>query len=232
MAEKSSLWFFQNVDLYDLLCPVKTGQADQSHKMVTFNKNDFIYFTHEPSKAIYMIEEGRVKVGHVMDNGKEVVKAILSKGEIFGELALAGEEQRADYAQALDNKTRVCPMTVDEMKALMAENQELSFKVVKLIGDRVQKLERKLESLVFKNARTRVLEFLRDAAEWKGQKVGFEIMIRTSLTHQDIAGLTGSSRQTVTTILNELKDSNIINFNRRQILIRDLESLKRMIQSA
>lgn len=232
MTEKSSLWFFQNVDLYDLLCPVKTSQADQSHKMATYNKNDFIYFTHEPSKAIYMIEEGRVKVGHVMDNGKEVVKAILSKGEIFGELALAGEELRADYAQALDNKTRVCPMTVEEMKALMAENQELSFKVVRLIGDRVQKLERKLESLVFKNARTRVLEFLRDAAEWKGQKVGFEIMIRTSLTHQDIAGLTGSSRQTVTTILNELKDSNIINFNRRQILIRDLESLKQMIQSA
>ena len=88
------------------------------------------------------------------------------------------------------------------------------------------KLERKLELLVFKDARTRVIEFLKDAAAWKGKKVGFETMIPTRLTHKDIAALTGTSRQTVTTILNELKDKNLINFDRKKILIRDLAALK------
>jgi CRP/FNR family cyclic AMP-dependent transcriptional regulator len=88
------------------------------------------------------------------------------------------------------------------------------------------KLERKLELLVFKDARTRVVEFLKDAASWKGKKVGSETMIATPLTHKDIAALTGTSRQTVTTILNELKDKNLINFDRKKILIRDLAALK------
>jgi CRP/FNR family cyclic AMP-dependent transcriptional regulator len=108
----------------------------------------------------------------------------------------------------------------------MYANHELSFKMLKLVGLRLIKLERKLELLVFKDARTRIVEFLKDTASWKGKKVGFETLIPTKLTHKDIASLTGTSRQTVTTVLNELKDQNLINFDRRRILIRDLEKLK------
>ena len=122
--------------------------------------------------------------------------------------------------------TTICPLSITELAELMKENRELSFKILKLIGLRLMKLERKLELLVFKDARTRVIEFLKDAAAWKGKKVGFETMIQTRLTHKDIAALTGTSRQTVTTILNELKDKNLINFDRKKILIRDLATLK------
>ena len=108
----------------------------------------------------------------------------------------------------------------------MYSNQELSFKMLKLVGLRLIKLERKLELMVFKDARTRIVEFLKDTASWKGKKVGFETLIPTKLTHKDIASLTGTSRQTVTTILNDMKENNLINFDRRRILIRDLEKLK------
>jgi CRP/FNR family cyclic AMP-dependent transcriptional regulator len=140
-------------------------------------------------------------------------------------MGLAGEEKRGDFAQAMDANTIVCPLSIEELKNLMYQNRELSFKILKLIGFRLMKLERKLELLVFKDARTRIVEFLKDAASWKGKKVGFETLIPTKLTHKDIAALTGTSRQTVTTILNELKDQNLINFDRKRILIRDLEKL-------
>ncbi|QSE98890.1 Crp/Fnr family transcriptional regulator [Fulvivirga lutea] len=226
MNEKSNLWFFEEVDLFNVLCPHKTAGLQDKHEFTTYKKNEFIYFADEQAKYIYMIAEGRVKIGHYSDDGKEIVKAILGAGEIFGELALTGEERRADFAQAMDDNTNVCPVSIDEMRGLMADNKELSFKIYKLIGLRIRKLERKVESLVFKDARTRVIEFLKDAAAWKGKKVGFETMIPTKLTHKDIANLTGTSRQTVTTILNELKEANLINFDRRKILIRDLEQLK------
>ena len=86
-------------------------------------------------------------------------------------------------------------------------------------------MERKIESLVFKDARTRIIDFLRDTALEKGQKVGFEMMIKNHFTHKDIASLTGTSRQTVTTVMNELREKNLINFDRRRILIRDMEKL-------
>jgi len=195
------------------------------HQYLHFKRDQFIYFPEEAADNLYMISEGRVKIGHYLEDGKEVVKSILTTGEIFGELALAGEEKRSDFAQAMDDKTIVCPLSIEELKNLMFENRDLSFKILKLVGLRLMKLERKLELLVFKDARTRIIEFLKDAASWKGKKVGSETMIPTRLTHKDIAALTGTSRQTVTTILNELKDKNLINFDRKKILIRDLEKL-------
>ena len=210
MSETSNLWYFENVDLFELLCPTKVGNMEENQIITKFNKGDFIYFPEDQVKNVYMIAEGRIRIGTYNDDGKEIVKAILSTGELFGEMALTGEEIRSDFAQAMDNNTRVCPMSVDDMQKLMADNNELSFKIVKLMGLRLRKLERRIESLVFKDARTRIVEFLKEAAEWKGRKVGYETLIPTSLTHKDIAQLTGTSRQTVTTILNELKDDNII----------------------
>lgn len=221
----SALWYFESVNLYQILCPHKVKTLADKHTYLTLKKDQFIYFPGEPASHIYMIVNGRVRIGHYQDSGKEVITAILTTGEIFGELAVAGEDTRKDFAQAME-PTTICPLSLDELKALMKDNRELSFKLLKLVGLRLMKLERKLEMLVFKDARTRVIEFLKDAASWKGKKVGYETMIPTRLTHQDIAALTGTSRQTVTTILNELKEKNLINFDRKKILIRDLENLK------
>jgi CRP-like cAMP-binding protein len=226
MTNASALWYFESVNLYDILCPHKVKPMAERHTFNYFKKDQFIYFPDEPATYIYMIANGRIKIGHYLDDGKEVVTAILGMGEIFGELALAGEETRRDFAQAMDDNTTVCPLGIDDLKALMWENKELSFKMLKLVGLRLMKLERKLELLVFKDARTRIVEFIKDSATYKGKKVGYETLIPTKLTHKDIASLTGTSRQTVTTILNELKEKNLINFDRKRILVRDLANLK------
>ena len=224
MANTAALWYFESVNLYNILCPHKVKIMGDKHEFLTYKRDQFIYMPDETASHIYMIVNGRVKIGRYLEEGQEVVSAILSTGEIFGELALAGEDKRKDFAQAAVD-TIICPLTIDELKELMKDNKELSFKILKLIGLRLMKLERKLELLVFKDARTRIIEFLKDAASWKGKKVGYETMIPTNLTHRDIASLTGTSRQTVTTILNELKEKNLINFDRKKILIRDLEKL-------
>ena len=206
----ANIWYFQDVDLFNMLCPHKVKTIQERHQFNYFKKNDFVYFPNDKAKNIYMIANGRIKIGYYNDEGKEIVKAILGEGEIFGELILVGEEVRTDFAQAMDDDTTICPVSLEDMQALMVENKELSFKIYKIIGLRIKKLERKIESLVFKDARTRKIEFLKDAAAWKGKKVGYETMIPTKLTHKDIANLTGTSRQTDTTIQNELKESNLI----------------------
>lgn len=225
MPNTSALWYFESVNLYNMLCPHKVKRMAEKHEFIKYKRQQFIYMPDDSATHIYMVVNGKVKVGHYLEDGEEVLSAILTTGEIFGELAMAGEERRKDFAQAME-ETVICPLTIDELKMLMYDNKDLSFKILKLIGLRIMKLERKLELLVFKDARTRIVEFLKDVAAWRGKKVGYETLIQTSLTHKDIASLTGTSRQTVTTILNELKDQNLINFNRKQILIRDLDTLK------
>ncbi|MCB0557912.1 MAG: winged helix-turn-helix domain-containing protein, partial [Phaeodactylibacter sp.] len=86
-------------------------------------------------------------------------------------------------------------------------------------------MEQRLESLVFKDSRTRIIEFLHELGEKKGQRVGYEMLVRKFMTHQEIANLTATSRQTVTTVLNELRNRNLLTFNRKRLLIRDMDKL-------
>ena len=174
MNERSNLWFFEDVNLYEVLCPHKVEGMKDKHTFVDFKKDEFIYFPDQPSDHIYLIANGRIKIGGYTEDGRENIKTILSKGEIFGELALIGEEKRSDFALAMDNETRVCPMSIEDMQMLMAENRPLSLKIFKLIGFRIKKLERRIESLVFKDAKSRIIDFLKDLAYEKGKRLALK----------------------------------------------------------
>lgn len=231
MGENSNFWFFEDVDLYNIFCPHKVKSMADKHEFKRYKKGDFIYMPDEPYKYVYLISDGRIKIGSYTSDGEEVVKAILSRGEIFGELAIAGEQKTKEFAKALDHSTVICPLTIEELKMMMKDNEELNFAIIKVIGLKLRKVERKVESMVFKDSKTRVIDFLLEMGEEKGKKVGYETMIKNHYTHKDISRLTGTSRQTVTTVFNELRDLNFINFDRRRILIRDMDKLRSLSET-
>ena len=120
----------------------------------------------------------------------------------------------------------ICAMTKEQMEMMMADNAMFSLKLTKLIGFRLRRTERKLNALIFKDSATRISEFVKDLAEDYGKKIANgEILVKHNFTHQEIANLTATSRQTVTTVLNELKTNGIINLERKQILVRDITKL-------
>lgn len=219
-------WFLEDVDIKSMMDKekMKAGRQMPGHRELIFKKGDAIYMPKEASDKIYFILEGRVKIGSFNDEGKEVTKIIIGSGEIFGELALVGEERRRDHAVAME-KTTICMMTMAEVQMLMKEHSAIGMFFMKLMGNRALDIEKRLESLVFRDSRTRIVEFLLDMADKKGQRVGYETVIRKFLTHQDIANMTATSRQTVTTVLNDLRTKNLLTFNRKRLLIRDLEKL-------
>ena len=220
-----SFWYLENIDVTGIFCPKKIGRGDlEKHTHKTYQKGDYIYLPDEHADKIYFLTEGRVKIGTYGESGKEITKAILNKGEVFGELSLIGEDKRRDFAYAME-ETLLCVLTVEEMKSLLRDHNALNLFLMRIMGSRVLEMEQRLESLVFKDSRTRIIEFLKGLAEKKGQRVGYEMLVRKFMTHQEIANLTATSRQTVTTVLNELRNKNILTFNRRRLLIRDMELL-------
>ncbi len=140
-------------------------------------------------------------------------------------MGIVGEAKRKDFAIAMDDDTRMCTISTEEFRGSMAKNPDLSLAVTKTIGEKLRKIERRLESLIFKDARERIIDFMRETADKYGKVIGDEILVKHNLTHQDIANLTATSRQTVTKVLNDLKDNNLIYMERNRFLIRDISQL-------
>ncbi len=188
-------------------------------------KYSYIYLPDEPSDTIYFLSQGMVKTATHSDDGKEVIKSLIQPLAMFGEMGIIGEARRKDLAQALRDEVHVFTLKVEDLKKLMRSNFLLCDRVMALFGKRLLRAEDKLESLIFKDARTRIVEFIKESVSRSGRKVGLEMLLKHSLTHQDIANITCTSRQTVTLVLNELRKSDLIYFNRGKILVRDMAKL-------
>ncbi|NER15540.1 cyclic nucleotide-binding domain-containing protein [Leptobacterium flavescens] len=216
-----SLWFLDDVDLFKIFCPHKYKGFKEKHSFDFYKKGDYIYMQEDRANKVYLINEGKIKIGYYTDDGEEVVTAILSKGDIFGEKAILGEEKRDEFARSFSRRTSICVLTSDVMQDMMRENQSFSLKIHKILGFRIKKLERRLQLLLFKDSKTRLLEFLLELYEEYGHccpETGDKV-IEHPYTQKDIAGLIGTSRSTLNIILNELRDARIVNFSRKEIRI-------------
>ena len=215
----NSLWYFKDVNLFKLLCPHKFKEYKECHSFDRYKRNDYVYFEADAATKVYLIEKGKVKIGFYTEDGTEVVNSILSKGEIFGEKAILGEEIRNEFAQSVDNTTSICPIGVETMHEMMRGNKTFSLRIYKFLGFRFKKLERRLQLLLFKDTKTRLVEFLNELCEEFGhdcEKTGDKV-IEHPYTQKDIASLIGTSRPNLNTLLNELKEAKIINFDRKEI---------------
>lgn len=213
----------------DVLRDLPEDQQDFIQRFVqikSYPKNTFIYSPGEEAYWVYFVTEGVVKTGTISKEGKEVIKNILYKGEMFGELGLSGMIERPDFASSLKGEVEVVRIPVKILKDLINRNPAVGLRMIEKLGARITRSEKRLEQLVFDDARTRIIGFLTEQAEKNGMKFADETLIRHGFTHQDMANITGTSRQLVTIVLNDLKKENLINFDRSSILIRDVSKLK------
>jgi len=221
----TKLDFLKDVKLFSDLSDEKLLGLSRLMSQRKVVKHQFIYNTGEPCHELYFLNNGIVKIGKHSDDGKEIIRSIIQPSAIFGEGGVVGAKNYDNFAKAMDTKVSFYVLKVEDFKSFLSQNPELSFKLISSLGDKLRNAEKRFESLVFKDARARIIDFLKDNAKNFGRQVGYEMLIKHSLTQQDIANFTGTSRQTVTSVLNDLKKSNKIHFKRKSILIRDVASL-------
>ncbi len=222
----SKLTFLEQFPLFTSFNDEEKKMLGQMVELKKRPKYSYVYVPGDQSDKIFFLVKGTIKIGSHSNDGKEVIKAILHPMAMFGEMCVVGEQNRKDFARVMNQDAQYFTLKVEDFKRLMRSNHQLSVNVLNMIGDRLRRVEDRLESLIFKDARTRIIDFIKDSANKRGRQVGFETLIKHSLTQQDIANLTGTSRQTVTSVLNELKKLNLIYFTRKSILVRDLAKLE------
>lgn len=194
-------------------------------KTQLFKKGKTVYSQNESTQNIYFLLNGIVKIHTVGKQDQIMIKDIIYPSRFFGENALFSDIENMEAAISIDNKTEVLVIPTNTFRALSTKHPELLSILLTEIGKKLVQKEEKLASFHFNDAKSRIINFIKETARNIGIKVGYETLIKHSFTQQDIANITGTSRQTVTFVMNSLKKNNIIHFDRKRILIRDLSQL-------
>ena len=225
MAERTKIWDLQNFNLFkEVEDQTLTDLADLSQMNYT-NKKEVVYFPEEPSNTIYMLISGKIKISRISPDGRSVILALLGAGEIFGESAILGQETHQNLAEVVEDAV-VCAIDRKAFLKILEKSNALSRQFRTHLGLRIRKVESQIEDLVFKDAHFRVLNFLLRYMEDFGKQMENLWEVRPFLTHQEIAELTATCRQTVNAILNELKSAGKIDFSPQFLRTPGPESLR------
>jgi CRP-like cAMP-binding protein len=221
------LWYIKHAEFFSWLGDEEQQQLALRTEMVSCRRNCQLFFADDPSDNIYLVKEGQVKLTRTSAEGREIILDILGPGEIFGELALAGEKVRSHSAEALRDAL-VCIIPRKIFEDLLKRHPEMTLRVLKLVGLRRRQLEMKLEDLIFQPLAGRLALALLGQARRHGttEKDG---SIRIPITQSDLAHLIGASREAVAEQLAELKRQGLIDTSYRAIRLTDSGGLKKYL---
>lgn len=222
MSER--LWYLKSCDLFQQLNHDQLTALESRCRVRKCPRNTPIYLPADQADGVLLLAEGRVKIGSFTEEGKQTILAFIEPGEVFGELSLMGSQEREEYAEAVEKST-VILIPGDVMQQLLVENPNVSLGVTKLFGLRRQRVERRLKYLLFRSNRERLVHLLLELAEQYGRQVDGGVELRIKLSHQDLASIIGSTRETVTVVLGELQSEGRLQLGRRKIVLTDMAKL-------
>jgi CRP-like cAMP-binding protein len=223
-------WILKRCDLFEKLTDDQAERLERNASLRNFPKGSIIYAPHDPGRSVLVLAEGRVKLKGITPDGKETIVAFIEEGELFGELAIVDDAPRDEFAESVVDST-VLAIACETLFELVDELPAFSFKVTRLLGLRRRRIETRLRNILFRSNRQRVAGILLELLEASRERTGEERRITPRLSHQEIAGLIGSTRETVTLVLGQLQLEGLIKVGRRSITIVDRHGLSLVTNS-
>ena len=217
-------WYLKRCELFELLEGTQIAKLESQSQVRTFDRKNLVYLPDDESDSVLLLASGRVRIYHLTPEGKETLLAFIDPGELFGELSIIGQTEREEFAETME-KSQIVKIPGNTIRELMADNASVTMGVTKLIGLRRQRFERRLKSLMFQPNRDRLIFLLLELAERYAVPHPNGTALRIRLSHQEMANIIGSTRETVTVVLGELRHEQLIEVKRRQVIIKNIDRL-------
>ncbi|WP_159888281.1 Crp/Fnr family transcriptional regulator [Paenibacillus puerhi] len=193
-----------------------------------YKKGTILFFEGDTGDEFFLIQSGVVKVYRI-DNAKEIILSLFHEGDFFGEMALIQKGlQRSATAETLDNCS-IFTLVRSEFQAFMERSPKICLRLMETTMERLRKANEQIYDLTFLDVRSRIIKTIFRLSEEYGQSKSTGTLINMKLTHQQLANLVGTVRESVTKVLQELQEDNIITINKKFISVKDAEALKKMI---
>jgi CRP/FNR family transcriptional regulator, cyclic AMP receptor protein len=185
--------------------------------------NTLIYTPEHPVEMVFMVNEGRVHLYQLGTDGKRVTTALLNTGTLFGEMMLLGQSMNGHFAETV-TACVLCAMTVTDVRDLLLSDLRISNRLVYLLGKRLWDVQRQLSVVTLKPVPQRIAWALTYLTEESGKET-------LQVTHEVIASLVGTTRETVTKVLNDFQSKHLITLGRGQIIVLDIEALIQLMET-
>ncbi len=221
---QAKYWHLRHVDLFDGLASSEVRRLGDFFDTELIESGEQIYRPGDLSDRIYVLKAGKVKISRTSEDGREFILYFIRSGEVFGELAITGEELREGSATVVDDAF-ICTIRRQDFEAFLMSHPEVSLEISRIIGQRKQQIERRLLDLVTKDVRTRLAHTLAQLAEDFGDEEDGHVRIDLRLTQSDLAQLVGSTRETTSTVFNEFKRQGLVDSEGRTIWVLDHDAL-------
>jgi CRP/FNR family transcriptional regulator, cyclic AMP receptor protein len=223
--DKRILWYLRKVPILTDLAADALQRLSELVELKEIRRRQVIYLPGDPGVAVYLVNGGRVKVSKVTRDGKELTLAYRGPGEIFGETCLIDGGPREEMAEAMENAL-VTEIERDQFEKLLQTQASLGWRMTKVLAQRRREVENKIENLVFKDVNSKLAELLLRLGNEYGVDDARGTLVALKITHQEMANLIGSTRETVSLTLAQFKRKGLIQTEGRKVIIADKEGLR------
>lgn len=232
MKENDKFLLLRNYDLWCHLSDDEYKNLNVVHHFIEAKKGEYIYFDSHHLNKLYFVKDGHIKIGFIDEEGNEIIKEIISEGEIFGQFALEKNNLNGEFARAYNGHVSLCAFSIEDFEKLLKKKPELAIKYSKQVGEKLRRAEFRLINMLNKDVRSRLLAFFYHLAIMNGYDgMAESYSMNNFLTHEDIAKLIGSTRQTVTTFVNLLKEDGLLKITRKKIQFPDVKKLQQLVMN-
>lgn len=188
-------------------------------------KGGILFREGDPGDRLFVVEEGKIKLGTASTDGRDALLAIVGPGEMIGELSLFDPGPRAATATALTDIT-AREVGHDALRPWLSGRPEVAESLLRALARRLRKTNEAMSDLVFSDVPGRVAKALVDLGERFGIPVEGGISVTHDMTQEELAQLVGASRETVNKALADFAQRGWIRLESRTVILEDLERLQ------
>jgi len=189
-------------------------------------KGDVLFTEGDPGDRLYVVTEGKIKLVHSSNDGRETLLAVMGEGEMFGELSLFDPGPRTATAAALTDVV-VLGLGHQALRPWLTGRPEVAESLLQALAQRLRRTNDALADLVFSDVPGRVAKALLDLGERFGQSMPDGLHVTHDMTQEELAQLVGASRETVNKALADFASRGWLRLESRSVVLLDVERLQR-----
>ncbi len=188
----------------------------------SYDRGKTIFFPGDPAERVYFLMKGAVKLSRVYEAGEEITVALLRENSVFGVLSLLTKHRSDRFYHAVAfTPVELLSVPIEQVEKAMKEDPELPMVLLRGLSSRILQTEMMIETLAHRDMGSRLVSFLLILCRDFGAPSGNGITVDLKLSHQAIAEAIGSTRVTVTRLLGELRDQEMISIHKKRITVHN-----------